>query len=214
MAYPVAYQADYKEHQSRLTTFFRLIVAIPWLIVSYFWALVGAIGIIVGWFAIVFTGRYPDGLYNLTAMSLRFHARVYSWMYLLTDVWPPFDGAEHPEYPIRLVIPAPQESYSRVKTLFRIIIGIPVMVMLWLFSILYQIVGVLLWVVIVITGKNPKGLFDVQKMALAYYALGGAYLGLVTETYPPISPEDDGTPSYPASPSTPPPPTTPSPFGS
>jgi hypothetical protein len=209
MAYPVAYQADYKEHQSRLTTFFRLIVAIPWLLVAYFWELVGAVGIIVGWFAIVFTGRYPDGLYNLTAMALRYHARINSWVYLMTDEWPAFDGAEHPEYPIRLVIPEPQESYSRVKTLFRIIIGIPVMIMAYLFGILIGIVGILAWVVIVITGKFPKGLFDVMKMGMAYTILAGVYFGLITESYPPISPEDDGSTA-----TVPPAPAAPSPFGS
>jgi hypothetical protein len=209
MAYPVAYQADYRERQSRLTTFFRLIVAIPWLIVAYFWQLVGAIGIIVGWFAVLFTGRYPDGLYNLTSMAMRYHARINSWLYLMTDAWPPFDGAEHPEYPIRLVIPAPQESYSRVKVLFRIILGIPVIIMAYLFSLLAQIVSILLWVVVVITGKLPKGLFDVQKMSIAYLSLAGVYFGLITETYPPISPEDSDD----VAPTASVPPAAPSPFG-
>jgi hypothetical protein len=208
MAYPVAYQADYKEQQSRLTTFFRLIVAIPWLIVMYFWQLLGAIGIIVGWFAILFTGRYPDGLYNLTSMALRYHARINSWIYLMTDEWPPFDGAEHPEYPIRLAIPAPQPQYSRVKTLLRIILGIPVIIMAYIFSLLAGIISILVWVVVVITGKLPKGLFDVMKMSMAYLSLAGVYLGLITETYPPISPEESDSAPTPA------PPAPAAPFGS
>jgi hypothetical protein len=208
MAYPVAYQADYKEQQSRLTTFFRLIVAIPWLIVMYFWQLLGAIGIIVGWFAILFTGRYPDGLYNLTSMALRYHARINSWIYLMTDEWPPFDGAEHPEYPIRLAIPAPQPQYSRVKTLLRIILGIPVIIMAYIFSLLAGIISILVWVVVVITGKLPKGLFDVMKMSMAYLSLAGVYLGLITETYPPISPDESDSAPTPA------PPAPAAPFGS
>lgn len=208
MAYPVAYQADYQEQQSRLTTFFRLIVAIPWFIVAYFWALVGGVCVIISWFALLFTGRYPEGLYGFVAKYLRFSARANSWMYLMTDVWPPFDGNDHPEYPIRLLIPQPQAEYSRVKVLFRIIVGIPVIVMHYLFTVLLGIIGIVAWVVIVITGKLPKGVFDLLKMSLAYTTLAATYFSLVTETYPPITPEDDGSVAAPA------PPSEPSPFGS
>ncbi|HEY4280779.1 MAG TPA: DUF4389 domain-containing protein [Conexibacter sp.] len=200
MAYPVAFQSDHVERQSRLTTFFRLIVAIPWFIVAYFWELVGFVGVVIAWFAVVITGRYPAFAYEWVSMALRYRTRILGWSYLMTDAWPPFDGGEHPEYPIRLVIPQPLEPYSRWKALLRLILAIPVYIMAWLFGILAEIVAIISWVVIVITGKLPTGLFDVQRLAMAYTALAGVYVSLITETYPPISPEDDGAVAVPASP--------------
>ncbi len=209
MAYPVAFQADYREQASRLTTFFRLLLAIPWMLVSIIWGLLALIGVIVGWFAIVFTGRYPPFAYDWVGQYLRFSTRVNGWIWLLTDEFPPFDGGEHPEYPIRLAIPAPLDPYSRWKTALRIILLIPVLILAYLFGLLIEIVGILAWIVIVVTGKFPKGLWDVQKMGVAYVQLASVYHLLVTESYPPISPEDDGAAPAPA----PPPSAPPSPFG-
>lgn len=205
MSYPVGFRADYREQHSRLTTFFRLLLAIPWFLVSIVWGLLAFVGVVVGWFAIVFTGSYPAFAYNWVAQYLRFSTRVNAWVWLLTDEFPPFDGGEHPDYPVRLSIPEPLDPYTRWKTLLRIILAIPVMILVWLFNILLELVGIAAWVVIVITGKFPKGLWDVQKMGVAYIALANVYHLLVTETYPPITPEDDGA----AAASVPPPPAAP-----
>ena len=61
---------------SRLTTFFRYILAIPLLFVNYFYAIVAYIAVIFAWFAIVITGRYPAGLYGFAAGYLRFSTRA------------------------------------------------------------------------------------------------------------------------------------------
>jgi len=192
VVYPVAYRADFSEQQSRLVTFFRLILAIPWMLVGIIWGLLATIGVIAAWFSIVFTGRYPEFAYDWVSRYLRYVARVNGWVYLLCDEWPPFDGGEHPEYPLRLAIPPRQDSYVRWKTLLRLILQIPVLVIAWLFGILIEIVGLLAWIVIVVTGRFPKGLWDVQKMGVAYVTLASAYHLLVTESYPPIAPEDGG----------------------
>lgn len=214
--YPVAYQADYVEQQSRLRTFFRYFLLIPWLFVAIFWGLGAMVCTIGAWFAIVFTGRYPQGLYDFNAKAHRYITRVNGFYYLMTDEWPPFDGDEHPEYPIRLVIPPPQPEYSRWKAALRIILIIPVAIVAYLLGILIGLVVILSWIVIVITGKHPKGLFDVLKLGLAYTARAGVYYGLITETYPPISADDGEAP--PSQQYTPPStasagPTQPNPFG-
>lgn len=202
MSYPVVFQADYREQQSRLTTFFRLIVAIPWFLVSIVWGLLAFIGVVVAWFALLFTGRYPQFAYDWVTQYLRFSTRVNGWVFLMTDEWPAFDGAEHPEYPIRLLISEPLDEYVRWKVLLRIILAIPVMIMVYIFNLLIELIGILLWVVIVVTGKAPRGLWDIQKLGVAYVARGNAYYLLVTETYPPISADDGDTlPPSPTAPS-------------
>lgn len=209
MAYPVVFQADYREKQSRLLTFFRLLLAIPWYLVSIIWSLLAYIGVVIGWFALLFTGRYPEFAYKWVAQWLRFNTRLSGWFFLMTDEWPPFDGDDHPEYPVRAIIPPAQDQYERWKVLLRIILAIPVAIMAWIFTLLLELISFIVWVVVVFTGKTPRGLWDILKMCNAYLTRANAYMYLVTETYPPISADDD---ALPPSPSTTPPPAA-SPFG-
>ena len=81
---------------------------------------------LIAWFAIVFTGKYPEGLYNFNAGYLRMISRVYGFEYLLNDEWPPFGGDDAPDYPVRVGVPPPLDEYNRLKTGFRLIVGIPV----------------------------------------------------------------------------------------
>ena len=64
MAYPIHFDVQLPERQSRLTTFFRLILIIPHIVVLAVWAILIEITVFVAWFAILFTGRYPRGLWN------------------------------------------------------------------------------------------------------------------------------------------------------
>jgi hypothetical protein len=63
----VTFEADYVERRSRLTTFFRLLLVIPHLIVLYLWGIVAGIAVVIAWFALLFTARYPRGLYMFVA---------------------------------------------------------------------------------------------------------------------------------------------------
>src|SRR3954468_2026192 len=101
-SYPVGYEADYVEERSRLTTFFRYLMAIPVMIVMY----VYGIGLLFSWLisglVLLFTAKYPEGLYTFNSNALRFMTRLNGYTMLLTDQYPPFDLAEHPEYPVRV----------------------------------------------------------------------------------------------------------------
>jgi hypothetical protein len=200
--YPVTYEADYVERRSRLTTFFRLILAIPWFVVSIFWGLVALVCAVIAW--IVFTARYPEGLYRRASMALRYGTRMNAFALLMTDAFPPFGGDESPEYPIRLRIAPPLERYNRWKTLFRIVLLIPIVIVLYLVQIVSRAISMLAWLVIVVTGRLPRGIYDVMRFTLAYEARASAYQLLVTETYPPFSP-DDGKPATSAAPPAAPP---------
>lgn len=200
--YPVGYEADYVEERSRLTTFFRLILAIPWMIVAIFWGLGALICAVIAWFAIVFTGHYPQGLYDFVVKALRYITRVNSYMLLMTDEFPSFDGNENPEYPVRLRVDAPLPEYSRVKTGFRFILLIPIVIVLYFVQIVARAIGVLSWIVIVIMGRHPRALFDIMKWTQAYEARANAYHLLVTETYPPFSADDAYAAPAPSAPPT------------
>ncbi len=193
MSYPVTFEVDYVEQRNRLTSFFRLILVIPAAIVLYVFGIVASIAILIAWFAIVITGRYPAGLYEFVANFNRFLARVTAYAALLTDTYPPFSGADDPSYPVRMAFSGPLESYSRLKTFFRIILAIPIMILRYVMGLLLEVGAFAAWVVIVVTGKMPRGLFDLMVLANSYTARSDAYLYLLTETYPPFQDETTRT---------------------
>ena len=191
MSYPVSFEADYAEKRNRLTTFFRLLLIIPVAIVLYVFGIIASIAIVIAWFAIVITGRYPAGLFSFVADFNRFVTRVTAYGVLLTDAYPPFSGGDDPAYPVRMQFAGPLEHYSRLKTLFRIILAIPIVVLRYVINLLLEVGAFAAWFVIVITGKMPRGLFDLMVLANSYTARSDAYLYLLTETYPPF--QDDET---------------------
>ncbi len=191
--YPVKYEAEYVEQQGRWRTFFRLILAIPWYILGSVYVIGAFIVAVVAWFAIVFTARYPDGLYTFNAGVLRYLARVNAFFYLQTDQYPPFGFEEAPDYPIRLRVDPAPERYNRWKTGFRLIVGIPVLFMVYLFSYLYQLAAVIAWFHIVFRRRTAAGTHNALSFGIAYYLRATAYFLLVTETLPPVSEQEPVT---------------------
>jgi hypothetical protein len=89
--YPVRYSAgEFPEKRNRLTVFFRLFMLIPHFIVLFFLGIAWWVTAIIAWFAILFTGSYPEGLYNFAVGYLRWSMRVEAYGYLMRDEYPPF----------------------------------------------------------------------------------------------------------------------------
>jgi pilus assembly protein TadC len=88
--YPITFGAVYPEKMSRLTTFFRLILVIPQSIVLYFVSIAACVVAFIAWWAILFTGKYPKGMYDFFVGYMRWSTRVNGYTYLLTDKYPPF----------------------------------------------------------------------------------------------------------------------------
>jgi hypothetical protein len=207
VAYPVIFEADYVEKRSRLTTFFRWLLAIPQIIVMVFYGFAAGIVVIVAWFALLFTGRWPQGMYDFVAGFLRYSTAVNGYLYLLTDKYPPF-GPETDDYPVRLRIAPPKEEYSRLKVLFRIILAIPPYIIAYAMNIVAQVGAFLAWFAIVVLGRQPKGLQDMIVLGLSYQQRAYTYMALITEDWPPFT--DDAAkrveepPTFGALPATPP----------
>ncbi|MFC2024869.1 DUF4389 domain-containing protein [Chloroflexota bacterium] len=88
--YPITIGVEYSERLSRLTTFFRCIMIIPHSIVIAALGIVACIFLFISWWAILFTGRYPRGMFTFVSGYLRWTARVNGYSYFLTDKYPPF----------------------------------------------------------------------------------------------------------------------------
>jgi hypothetical protein len=189
MSYPVSFEADYAERRSRLSAFFRLILAIPHAILLYIFGIAAGVLVVIAWFAIVITGRYPKGLYDFTSGFVRYLSRFVAYTVLLTDAYPPFNGSDDASYPVRMSFAGPLERYSRLKTFFRAILAIPIMVLRYVMTLMLEIGAVAAWFIILVTGRMPRGLFDLMVLANSYTARSDAYLFLLTETYPPFQDE-------------------------
>lgn len=185
------FEMEYQEEQSRLTTFFRLFTAIPGMLLLGVWSLALWITVPISWFALVFTGRYPGGLYDFHCSFARYATYVYSYLYLATDRWPGFSGDPDFDYPVHLRLGEALPEYSRMKVLFRIIIGIPVYLIAYAMGIVAQIASVIAWFAIVITGKEPEGIYQMLRLGLSYQHRAMPYGLLLTEDWPEFTQEAD-----------------------
>lgn len=207
--YPITYEADFDPEPNRATTFFRLLLAIPWFIVAIFWGILFYITHFISWIAIIILGRYPRALYNFNGGVVRFGVRISAWVYLQTDEWPPFGLKDDPDYAIRVGIPEdPPERQSRLKALFRLILALPMLIVSYAINYAHLWIAVVSWLTIVFRGYQPEGVNDVLTFLNSFYARLYGYIAFLTDDYPPIGLEagasDEGAVVPPAAPPTPP----------
>jgi hypothetical protein len=89
--YPVDLEIDPPERQNRLTVFFRGILAIPALLLSYILGQLNQLLAIFSWFVALIMGRVPEGLRNFAALAIRIETQTYAYVLLLTSRYPSFN---------------------------------------------------------------------------------------------------------------------------
>ena len=193
MSYPVAFEMDYAKRRSRLTTFFRYILAIPQFFFLWFYAIAFYVVLVIAWFALLFTGRWPSGLYGFAGGFLRYITRFSAYLFLGVDNYPPFSGAEDDSYPVRVHIAPPLDRYSRLKVFFRPIYAVLAIVIRYAMGLVLSFVAFLSWFAIVITGRQPASLQNALNFSLSYTTRSDALIFLITQTYPALE-EGDTTP--------------------
>ncbi len=230
--YPIHVDAQLDSGLSRWLWLVKWVLAIPHYFVLAFLWLAFLLLSVVAFFAILFTGRYPRGIFDFNVGVLRWSWRVayYAYGALGTDRYPPFTLAEVPDYPAHLSVDYP-EHLSR---------GL-VLVKWWLLAIPHYLVvaffvgggvyvgfetsgsdpGPVLWasgligvlvlvaaVMLLVTGRYPLPIYDFV-LGMNRWALRvAAYAGLMTDEYPPFrldlgGPEPGGRLTVPPGPSTP-----------
>src|SRR6202012_2690577 len=108
------------------------------------YAIVGSLAIVIAWFAIVITGRFPRPLYNFVAGYLRTFSLATAWGSLLCDPYPPFAG-ERPDYPVHMTFDGPLARYSRLKAFFRLLLAIPIIILRYVMNLLLEAGAVAAW---------------------------------------------------------------------
>ena len=168
--------------RTRLTVFFRLILAIPLLLWAVLWAVIAVLAYIVNWFATLFMGQSPDGLHNFLATFLRYITHVRAYTLLVADPYPQFTGKEGP-YPIDLEVDPPQRQ-NRWTVFFRGILAIPALLLSNILSQINQLLAVFSWFIALATGRVPEGLRNFAALAMRIETQTYAYALLLTSRYP------------------------------
>jgi hypothetical protein len=202
MAYPVTYTVEPQlANRNRLTTFFRLILAIPHLILvggpmfafgiwHQHWTCAGILGFvaavmaIIAWFAILLTDAHPRGLWDFARYFLIWRARAVAYVALLRDDYPPFGEGT---YPASLEALWPETPRDKLSVALRIIFVIPHAIVLFFLGIAFFIVTVIAWFAILITAAYPEDLYKFAVGCLRWSLRVEAYLLLMRDEYPPFS---------------------------
>jgi hypothetical protein len=171
---------------SRLTVFFRLLLAVPHIVWLLLWGIVTFVAVIGNWFVTLFRGTPASGLHAFVSRYVRYQLHVYAFLYLVANPFPGFTG-EQGSYPIDLVVPEPARQ-NRWKTGFRIVLAIPALLVSAALGYGLLTAAVLTWFVALFRGAAPWGLRNYSAYSLRYQAQANAYLALLTDAYPHASP--------------------------
>jgi Domain of unknown function (DUF4389) len=207
MPYPVAVSiVPQTAGRNKLTTAFRLILALPHLILvggvaTSLWSIaskdvlslggntgiLGAIAwllAIVSWFTIVLSGQHVAGIREFTKFVLRWRARSIAYSMLLVDDYPPFGDAR---YPVSLEIADPPGRRNRLTVGLRLLLVIPLAIVLYFVVLGWWITSVIAWFAILVTGDYPRGLYSFGAGVFRWNLRVEAYLLLLVDEYPPFS---------------------------
>src|SRR5258708_1661149 len=109
--------------QRRWTIAIRIILAIPHFFVLWILSIALEVVVFISWFAALFSGRLPAWAHTFITGVVRWQARAYAYVFLLTDVYPPFSLDDDPAYPVRLL--TRPTRLNRLAVLFRLILFVP-----------------------------------------------------------------------------------------
>src|SRR5215217_1036688 len=217
--YPVRVDAALDPSLSRWLWLVKWLLLIPHVVVLVFlWVAFVAVTVIA-FFAILFTGRYPRGLFEFNVGVMRWSWRVHYYGYwaLGTDRYPPFTLDEVPDYPAHLDVTYP-ERLSRGLIFVKWLLAIPHFLVLAVFvggglwlgtrggytndswdnasNAGWSLVGLLVLIAaiaLLFTGRYPKPLYDFV-LGMDRWALRvAAYTALMTDRYPPFRLDQGGT---------------------
>ncbi|HXT35291.1 MAG TPA: DUF4389 domain-containing protein [Chloroflexota bacterium] len=201
--YPIHFSVDYPEQRlNRRTTFFRLVLAIPILIVlgsvsggTWQWTsqghttvvAAGAGGLLA--FApllmIVFRRKYPRWWFDWNLELLRFSNRAAVYLALMDDRYPATDEQQsvHLDFPY----PDVPRDLNRWLPLVKWFLAIPHYIILAVLTVGTVVVVVAAWFAILFTGRYPRGMFDFVEGVMRWHnrVIGYAAM-LVTDRYPPF----------------------------
>jgi hypothetical protein len=187
---PLRVELDAPLEIDRWRPLVQWLFAIPHLVVLYaLQALYSALAF-VAFFTILFTGRIPDGVYALMAMTLRYQWRVYAYVGFMHATYPPFEFPtvlDDPDDQPAILDVAPQAELQRWAPLYKWFLAIPHYFVLAILGIVACVVWMLAGLAVLFTGRWPEGMRDFLVGVARWTFRVTAYVYLMTDEYPPFS---------------------------
>ena len=132
---------------------------------------------------ILFTRRFPVGLFNLYVDILHFCLKQSAYGWLLTDRWA-FDAVDHP---VEVSVSYPPDGrLNRWLPLVKWLLVLPHALCLGVCQLFVSVLLPFLWLYILFTGRVPASPFDILAGILAWNLNMSAYMYLLTDKYPPF----------------------------
>jgi len=177
----------------RLLVFFRVFLAVPHLVWLALWSVAGLLAVLAAWLAALVLGRVPSRLHRFLAAYVRYATHVAAFVCVLGRRFPGFTGRES-SYGIDVVI-APAARQQRLKTLVRLALAVPALVVAGALGGVALTVAVLGWWSALVTRRMPEGLRNLGASCLRYGGQSSAYVLLLTDRYPYAAPVLHGPPA-------------------
>ena len=184
--YPVRYDVEYPEELSRWLIFVKLLLAIPHFIILWALGIAAFVMGFIAFFAILFTGRYPRGLFDFVVGVNRWSANVDAYTALLRDEYPPF-SLEPGQYAVTYEVDYPEKLNRWLPLVKWWLLAIPHYIVLFALGIAALVVYIIAWFAILFTKRYPRGLFDFIVGYRRWDYRVNAYTGLLRDEYPPFS---------------------------
>ena len=184
--YPAAIEISYPHELNRWLPLVKWLLILPHAFALVFVAIGAFFAVIYGFFAVLFTGRWPRGAFDLVVGTLRWAYRVAAYFHLMTDAYPPFSLADDPNYPVRVNVAYP-ERIDNWRPLVQWLLAIPY---LFVAAILYWLTGVLTIVAfftVLFTKRIPRELYELMLPGFRWNVRGNACAYFTTERYPPFT---------------------------
>lgn len=184
--YPMRYDVAYPERLSRWKTLLRLVLIIPAAIVAGIAGNLAYTAMGVGWLAVFFRRKYPRWLFVAVSGAFGFVARTWAYALLQTDRYPSFDPEASP---VTLVYDEPpQGQLSRWRVLlWKLLLVIPHLVVLYFLAIAVAVVTFLAWFAILGTGRYPRGMFGFVTGVSRWWFRVAGYFASFNDRFPPFA---------------------------